>query len=97
MRRLSAVLGATLLVAVSCGQAEPSMSPTPAAAASEKPVAGGRLVVAQVGDPKTYQPVISTDTTSSGAYGWVYQSLTRGNKDTGDPEGNLIQLIQRRP
>jgi peptide/nickel transport system substrate-binding protein len=89
MRRLFAVLGATLLVAVSCGQAEPSTSPTPAAAASEKPVPGGRLVVAQVGDPKTYQPVISTDTTSSGAYGWVYQSLTRGNKDTGEPEGNL--------
>src|SRR5713101_4138210 len=88
MRRLSAVLGAALLVAVSCGQAEPSGGGSPApAAASEKPVPGGRLVISQTGDPKTFQPVISTDTGSSAAWNKLYLSLTQGNKDTGETEG----------
>ncbi len=89
MRILSALLGVTLLVAVSCAPGPTSGGSPAPTAASEKPVAGGRLVVSQVGDPKTYQPVISTDTTSSGAYGWVYYSLTRNNKDTGEVEGQL--------
>src|SRR5712692_1791162 len=92
MRSLSAVLGAALLVAVSCGQAEPSGGGSPApAAASEKPVPGGRLVISQTGDPKTFQPVISTDTTSSAAWNKLYLSLTQGNKDTGETEGLLAK------
>ena len=95
MRRLFAILGAAMLVATACsGSTIPIASGAPSgsvAAATDKPVAGGRLVVAQVGDPKTFQPVISTDTTSSGAWGWVYTGLTRANKDTGETEGQLAK------
>src|SRR5205809_1646925 len=95
MRRLISILGATALVATACsGTTNPptaSSASSATAAATQAPVPGGRLVVAQVGDPKTFQPVISTDTTSSGAYGWVYTSLTRANKDTGETEGQLAK------
>src|SRR5437870_4584908 len=87
MRRLSAVLGAALLVAVSCGQtptSSTSTSPSPAASASEQPQAGGRIVFGATGDPKTMQPVISTDTQSSFIWGWFYLGLTRANYKTGD-------------
>src|SRR5712691_10933935 len=77
MHRLSAVLGAALLVAVSCGQAPTSTgtSPTPAASASaEQPQAGGRIVFGATGDPKTMQPVIATDTQSRDIWDKVYLS-----------------------
>jgi len=97
MRRLSAVLGAALLVAVSCGQAPTSTgtSPTPAASASaEQPQAGGRIVFGATGDPKTMQPVIATDTQSRDIWDKVYLSLTRSNYKTGETEANLAQKFE---
>ncbi|HEV8670584.1 MAG TPA: ABC transporter substrate-binding protein [Candidatus Limnocylindria bacterium] len=96
MRRLSAVLGAALLVAVSCGQTPPSTgtSPSPAASASETPQAGGRVVYGATGDPKTMQPVISTDTTSSFIWGWFYLGLTRANYKTGETEPSLAEKFE---
>ena len=87
MRRLVAILGAAALVAISCAPA--STGPAASAAASEQPVSGGTLVLGSTSDPKTMQPVISTDTASSGVWSWVYQSLTRANRETGETEGNL--------
>jgi len=97
MRRLSAVLGAALLVAVSCGQAPTSTgaSPTPAPSASaEQPQAGGRIVFGATGDPKTMQPVIATDTQSRDIWDKVYLSLTRSNYKTGETEANLAQKFE---
>ena len=97
MRRLSAVLGAALLVAVSCGQAPASTtatSPSPAASASEQPQAGGRIVFGATGDPKTMQPVIATDTQSSEIWNKVYLSLTRANTRTGETEPNLAEKFE---
>ena len=91
MRRISAFLGVALMVAVSCGQTPPSGGSPAPAAATEKPVQGGRLVISATGDPKTLQPVISTDTTSSAAWNKLYVSLTQGNKDTGETEGLLAK------
>jgi len=93
MRRLSAVFGTVLLVAVSCSQVPTSTgtSPTPAASASEQPQAGGRVVAGATGDPKTMQPVISTDTQSSFVWGWFYLGLTRANYKTGETEPNLAE------
>jgi peptide/nickel transport system substrate-binding protein len=94
MRRLISILGATALVATACaGSTTPTASSAPSAtaAATQAPVPGGRLVIAQTGDPKTFQPVISTDTTSSAAWNKVYTTLTRANKDTGETEGELAK------
>ena len=88
MRRFAALFGAALMVAVACGApTPPSSGGSPAA--SEQPVPGGRIVEGSTGDPKTMQPVISTDTTSSGVWSWLYFGLTRVNRDTGETEGNL--------
>ena len=76
MRRLVAIFGVALLVATACsGTANPATSsggPSASAAASDTPVAGGRIVAGATGDPKTMQPVISTDTQSSFVWGWFY-------------------------
>jgi peptide/nickel transport system substrate-binding protein len=94
MRRFSAVLGAALLVAVSCGQAPTSAgtSPSPSAAATEQqPQPGGRIVVGATGDPKTMNPVIATDTQSRDIWDKLYLGLTRSNYKTGETEPNLAE------
>src|SRR5258708_4032944 len=93
MRRLIAVLGAARLVAISCSSPTstgPSAA-TAAASATAKPVPGGNIVVGSISDPKTMQPVISTDTASSGVWSEFYLSLTRTNRETGETEGNLAK------
>src|SRR6266542_6199342 len=96
MRRLVAVLGAAMLVAVSCttGTTGGGASPS-SAAATEKPVPGGRLVEGQIGDPKTFQPVIATDSVSSNSWGQVYVTLLRSNPQTGDLEANLAEKFDQ--
>jgi len=94
MRRLSALLGAALLVAVSCGQTPPSTGASPTPAASETPQAGGRVVYGATGDPKTMQPVISTDTTSSFIWDKIYIGLTRANYKTGETEPSLAEKLE---
>src|SRR5690242_11361849 len=93
MRRLVAVLGVAMLVAVSCSSGT-STGPAAASASSkatETPVDGGNVVVGSISDPKTMQPVISTDTASSGVWSEFYLSLTRTNRETGETEGNLAK------
>ncbi len=88
MRRSFAFLAIAVLVAIGCA---PTGQPTASPSAGEKPVAGGRLVVGSISDPKTLQPVISSDTTSSAAWSLVYIGLIRSNKDTGEPEAGLAE------
>jgi len=85
-----------MLVAVSCSSGT-STGPAAASASSkatETPVDGGNVVVGSISDPKTMQPVISTDTASSGVWGEFYLSLTRTNRETGETEGNLAKAAQ---
>jgi len=89
MRRSIALLGAAFLVAISCA---PSTSGGGTSAApSEAPVRGGSIVVGAVSDPKTLQPVISTDTTSSGVWQEIYVGLTRTNRESGETEPFLAE------
>ena len=82
-----------MMVAVSCssGPGTSAGSPTAAASASEKPVQGGSIVVGAISDPKTMQPVISTDTASSGVWQEFYIGLTRTNRETGETEPYLAE------
>ncbi len=89
VRRLLAILGGFVLVAASCAQ-----GPTAPRGESGTPVAGGRIVEASISDVKTLQPVISTDTASSGAWGLVYIGLVRTNPDTGDTEPGLAEKFE---
>jgi peptide/nickel transport system substrate-binding protein len=78
-----------MLVATACGPAETGPGASGSAATSEKAVAGGHLVEGQIGDPKTFQPVIASDSVSSNSWGQVYISLLRVNRDNGDLEPGL--------
>jgi peptide/nickel transport system substrate-binding protein len=81
------------LIATACTPTgQPSASATPAP--SEQAVAGGRVVIGATGDPKTLQPVISTDTQSSGVWQWIYVGLTRANYKTGVTEPNLAEKFE---
>ena len=93
MRRFVSILGAVLLVATACGTQSPQGTQESAApsGAAEKPVPGGRVVEGTFSDIKTLQPVISTDTSSSGAWGNFYIGLLRSNPDTGDLEPGLAE------
>src|SRR6266550_7789655 len=85
-RVLIAGIAAVTLIATACAPTgAPQTSAT--AAPSEQPVAGGRVVIGATGDPKTMQPVISGDTTSSLIWQQVYLTLTRANYKTGETEG----------
>ena len=97
MRRFVSVLGAVLLVATACGSQTPQGTQESAApsGAAEKPVAGGRIVEGAISDIKTLQPVISTDTASSGAWSNFYSGLLRSNPDTGDLEPGLAQKFEQ--
>lgn len=96
MRRLFAILGAAMLVAISCG-ASTSTGPAATVAASEKPVPGGTIVVGSTGDPKTLQPVIATDSASSAVWGEIYVSLTRTNRESGEVEPYLAEKYEVSP
>ncbi|MEP7003551.1 MAG: ABC transporter substrate-binding protein [Chloroflexota bacterium] len=92
MRRIVAILGAAMLVAISCSPSTstgPAASAATSAKASEKPVEGGIIVVGSTSDPKTMQPVIATDTASSDVWSQFYLGLTRTNRESGETEGNL--------
>ena len=92
-RVLIAGIAAVTLIATACAPTgAPSTSAT--AAPSEQPVAGGRVVVGATGDPKTMQPVLSADTTSSGVWNWFYLGLTRANYKTGETEPNLAEKFE---
>ena len=92
-RVVIAALTVFTLIATACA---PTGGPSTSASAgpSEQPVAGGRVVIGSTGDPKTMQPVISGDTTSSGIWQWFYLSLTRSNYKTGETEPNLASKFE---
>jgi peptide/nickel transport system substrate-binding protein len=91
MRRLVALLATGVLIATACTEGPAPVTSQQTAAPSETPVAGGRIVDGYTSDIKTLQPVLSSDTASSGVWGWVYLSLTRLNPDTGEVVGNLAE------
>ncbi|MBA2372086.1 MAG: hypothetical protein H0V71_10635 [Chloroflexi bacterium] len=87
MRRIAAFLSTFVILAVACGPTVPTGPVTK----EEAPVPGGRIVESSISDVKTFQPVISTDTASLTAWGYVYSSLLRSNPDTGDLEPGLAE------
>ncbi len=91
MRRLVAILGACLMLATACGPQGATPLASGSAGPAASPVPGGRVVVASTGDPKTLNPVISTDTTSSGAWGFIYLSLVRADPKTGETKPFLAE------
>lgn len=91
MRRFLAFFGILAFVATACGPGPTTGGTQPSASVSEQPVAGGRLVVGATGDPKTMQPVISTDTQSSAIWQQFYLTLTRANYKTGQTEPSLAE------
>jgi peptide/nickel transport system substrate-binding protein len=83
-----------MLVAISCSSSTSTGPSGASPAASEKPIPGGTIVVGSTSDPKTLQPVISTDTASSGVWGEIYVGLTRTNRESGESEPFLAEKFE---
>ncbi|HEV2010622.1 MAG TPA: hypothetical protein VGS17_06290, partial [Candidatus Limnocylindria bacterium] len=75
MRRLVAILGAAMLVAVSCSSSSTGGGASPSAAASDTPQQGGRIIEPTTSDIATIQPVLSNDTASARVINLIYDSL----------------------
>lgn len=90
-RILVAVLAATMLVATACTPAGPITSPStsPAASASAKPEQGGRVIEGWATDLATIQPVLSADTTSSRAWGLIYDGIIEQDPKSGEPKARM--------
>ena len=89
MRRSAVLFAIAMLIGAACGPSP--LSPAPA---GEKPVAGGRIVDGFTSDIKTLQPVLSSDTASSGVWQFIYYSLTRNDPDTGQVVGQLADKYE---
>jgi len=94
MRRLVTVASAVMLVALACTSGTPPAGASPAGSAADTPIPGGRLVLGSTGDPKTFQPVIATDSTSSTAWQQVYLGLLRRDVKTGNIIGGLADKYE---
>src|SRR5438477_12918564 len=89
MRRLVAVLGAAMLVAVSCSSSGTPGGEASSAAATEKPQQGGRVIEATISDIATMQPVLVNDTASGRITALLYDNLIQVDYKTGEPQPRL--------
>ena len=95
MRQLVAILGAAMLVAISCSPSTSTGPATsPSAAASEQPQQGGRIIEATTADIATMQPVLSNDTSSGRIIGLIYDSLLIQDPKNGEPVTRLASYTQ---
>ncbi|MFP4473902.1 MAG: ABC transporter substrate-binding protein [Candidatus Omnitrophota bacterium] len=59
--------------------------------AHARPRYGGNLVIASTGDPKSFNPVMAKETTTSMVTNFIFEGLTRINAETLQPEANLAR------
>ena len=93
MRRLVGILGAAMLVAISCSSGTPGGAGASASpAASEKPQQGGRIIEATISDIATMQPILVGDTASGRVTGLLYDNLIQVDAKTGEPQPRLAKF-----
>jgi peptide/nickel transport system substrate-binding protein len=80
--------------------AVPKVGLPAATAATYKPVVGkygGRLVRGQLGEPKSFNPIVSSETSTSDYTQRMFEGLTRSNAFTGDLEPALAESWEVSP
>ncbi len=84
-----------LLMSPSLGAAPPHLSlpglPNPKVMLGDIGRFGGIFLDAQVSDPRTFNPVLAQETTSTGALGGLFDGLTESNGETTDTEPALAE------
>ncbi len=53
--------------------------------------AGNRIVLCQLGDPKTLNPIVENETSSSAVTGLIFNGLTTTDGETGFPKPDLAE------
>src|SRR5919197_1034459 len=92
-RRLSAIaIGLTLLV-TACTQA-PTGEGGASPGASEKPVAGGRVIEGSSSDIKTMNPILVNDSPSDVVTSLLFDSLVGQDPKTGEPKPRMATWTQ---
>ncbi len=83
---------ATVVVSAGAGSSLPDIpNPKVAAEAPEIGRYGGRLIVAQISEPRTFNPVIITDTATGAVLGPIFEGLVESNYVTGEVEPALAE------
>ncbi|MGH2375353.1 MAG: ABC transporter substrate-binding protein, partial [bacterium] len=92
---VAAALFASITTALGISQAAPAFpdipNPKVAAEAPEIGRYGGRLIVAQISEPRTFNPVIITDAATGAVLGPIFEGLVEGNYVTGEVEPALAE------
>lgn len=84
-----ALLAMVLLAA--CGTSRKKSDASVASQALEIGVPGGKLVIASPGGPKTFNPIVENETSSSDFVGLVFSALTDADAHTGLPKPGLAE------
>lgn len=81
-------LFAAILSAVSCAQKKDEK---PAVLNEGEPKYGGSLVIDVISDPKSFNPVIAKETSTTAVTGYIFEGLTQMNPFTTEIEPNLAK------
>jgi len=82
IRKICAVAGLFILLSLVAGQS---------AGWCAAPSRGGRLVLALSSDPKSFNPVMAQETSTSVVTSYIFEGLTTLNAETLEPEPNLAE------
>jgi len=92
---LICLLGAVLLLTPQLGAAPPHPSlpglPDPKVMVGEIGQYGGTFLDSQVSDPRTFNPVLAQETTSTGPLGYLFEGLVEDNGQTTETEPALAE------
>ncbi len=96
VRFLSVALGTGLLVAapVAAQSPKPSLPGVPnplVVEASDIGRFGGTFVTTSISDPRTFNPIVAQETSSTGPLAYLFESLTETDRVTGEIRPNLAE------
>lgn len=95
LRMVVMLLAACLMVASPVGAQTPRPSlpdvPNPKLVEAEPGRFGGTLVVTSISDPRTFNPIVAQETSSTAPLGYLFESLAETNRFTTEVEPNLAE------
>lgn len=90
MRHLISTAVVALLVC-GCDSRKPSANPSAATAEASIGTPGGKIVLSARGGPKTFNPIVENESSSSAFTGWIFQGLLEADPVTGLPRPGLAE------
>lgn len=92
--RIRILLSTTLVTLLACGcnsKHTSTASPDSQDSGHAIGIPGGKIVLSTLGGPKTFNPIVENETSSSAFTGWIFQGLLESDPVTGLPRPGLAQ------